>query len=67
MRRSTRLIALAVAAIALVGCGGSADYDDLQAFMDEVESRPKGRIAPLPEFRAYEAFAAKTKPVFEGD
>ncbi len=55
--RSSRLFACLLVSVTAVGCGAGGNYDDLQTFMDEVESRPKGRIAPLPEFRSYEAFA----------
>ncbi len=49
-------LALAVTA-ALTGCGGGADQSDLRAFMDEVKSRPKGRIDPLPPFEQVPPFA----------
>jgi len=38
------------------GCGNS-DFSDLQTYMDEVRSRPKGEIDPLPKFQSYESFA----------
>ena len=57
MRRFSKIAAAALLAIGVAGCGSSNSFGDLQGFMDEVESRPKGRIAPLPEFRSYEAFA----------
>ncbi len=44
-------------AAALFGCGGNADFTDLQEFMDDVESRPKGRIDPLPPFEQVAPFA----------
>lgn len=40
----------------LVGCGSNNDFADLQAYMDEVRTRPKGSIEPLPKFQPYEAF-----------
>ena len=40
----------------LTGCGGS-DFSDLDAFMAEKKARPGGIIAPIPTFKAYEAFA----------
>jgi type IV pilus assembly protein PilP len=40
----------------LTGCGGS-DFTDLDAFMAEKKARPGGIIAPIPTFKAYEAFA----------
>lgn len=56
MRRSLG-VGYAVAFLLLSGCSGSGEFKDLQAFMDEVESRPKGQIEPLPEFLPYQAFA----------
>ncbi len=42
--------------LALAGCG-SRNFDDLDQFMAEKRSRPGGIIAPIPTFKAYEAFA----------
>jgi type IV pilus assembly protein PilP len=41
----------------LSGCGGGDDVSDLQGYMDEVRTRPKGNIEPLPQFQPYEPFA----------
>lgn len=43
-------------AFLISGCGGSGDFSDLQAYMDEVRARPKGSIEPLPKFQPYESF-----------
>lgn len=40
----------------LAACGGN-DYSDLDAFMAEKRARPGGIIAPIPTFKAYEAFS----------
>ncbi len=40
----------------LVACGGR-DFSDLDAFMADKRARPGGIIAPIPTFKAYEAFA----------
>lgn len=40
----------------LSGCSGSSDFNDLQQYMDEVRTKPKGTIEPLPAFIPYEAF-----------
>ncbi len=40
----------------LAGCSGD-DFSDLDSFMAEKRSRPGGIIAPIPTFKAYEAFA----------
>lgn len=53
--KSARLIFVAVVA-GLAGCGTGNDFQDLQAYMDEVRARPKGSIEPLPIFQPYEAF-----------
>jgi len=50
------LLSLATAAL-IAGCSGNGDFQDIKAFMDEVDSRGKGQIEPLPEFLAYQAFA----------
>jgi type IV pilus assembly protein PilP len=49
-------IALSSAALAvLVGCAD--DTDALRARIDDIKSRPGGRIEPLPEVKPYETFA----------
>lgn len=48
--------ALLICAIALIGGCGSRDFSDLDAFMQEKRARPGGIIAPIPTFKAYEAF-----------
>src|SRR5690606_23208793 len=50
-------LAFGMAVVAsVVGCSGGSDFADLQAYMDEVRSRPKGSIEPLPKFQPYEPF-----------
>lgn len=57
MKRFPRALPLIVAlAPLIVSCGGR-DFSDLDAFMAEKRSRPGGVIAPIPTFKAYEAFA----------
>lgn len=57
MRSALRnLCAFASIGLALLGCGGS-DFSDLDAFMADKRARPGGIIAPIPTFKAYEAFA----------
>jgi len=41
----------------VVGCFGGQSFSDLDSYVEEVKSRPKSRIEPLPEFNAYEAFS----------
>ncbi|MCX2978379.1 pilus assembly protein PilP [Candidatus Marimicrobium litorale] len=50
------LLSACVAGFILTGCS-KADFSDLDAFMEEKRSRPGGIIAPIPTFKAYEAFA----------
>jgi type IV pilus assembly protein PilP len=45
---------LGVAMVGLTACGG--DMDDLDQYINEVKSRPGGRIDPLPEVKPYESF-----------
>ena len=45
---------LVSALAALSACGG--DNDDLDQYINEVKSRPGGRIEPLPEIAPYEVF-----------
>ncbi len=45
---------LVSALAALAACGG--DNDDLDQYINEVKSRPGGRIEPLPEITPYEVF-----------
>jgi type IV pilus assembly protein PilP len=50
------LLLCCLAGVVLSGCSGE-DYSDLDTFMEEKRSRPGGIIAPIPTFKAYEAFA----------
>jgi len=45
---------LAAALVGIAACG--ADMDDLDQYVNEVKSRPGGRIEPLPEVKLYEVF-----------
>lgn len=55
--RLLRYTAVVLLGSTLYGCGGGTDFNDLKAFMDEVDSRPKGTIEPLPVFEQVEPFA----------
>jgi type IV pilus assembly protein PilP len=48
--------ALGLTALLLTGCGGN-DFNDLQQFVTEVDSRPAPPIKPLPPFTQVEPFA----------
>ena len=51
LRNSALLLLMALGTVA---CGG--DMDDLDEYINEVKSRPGGRIEPLPEITPYEVF-----------
>jgi len=40
----------------LVACSSGDRFQDLRDYVQEVESQPKGKIPPPPEFQAYEFF-----------
>ncbi|MBD3647857.1 MAG: pilus assembly protein PilP [Pseudomonadales bacterium] len=42
--------------IMLTACSSSDQFADIREFMAEIEKKPKGQIAPLPEFEAYQPF-----------
>jgi type IV pilus assembly protein PilP len=50
------LLLLCLMGAITAGCSGG-DFSDLDAYMAEKRSRPGGIIAPIPTFKAYEAFA----------
>jgi len=54
--KCSRLLTMFLAVGLLSGCGETADFADLRAFMDEVRAKPKGSIEPLPKFQPYESF-----------
>jgi type IV pilus assembly protein PilP len=54
--------------LSLAGCGDGGDFSDLQAYMEEVRSSPRGGIEPLPQPEPYESFtyaAADLRPPFQ--
>jgi type IV pilus assembly protein PilP len=54
-KRTRTLLFVGLSGAFLAGCSGS-DFSDLDAFMAEKRARPGGIIAPIPTFKAYEAF-----------
>ena len=63
-----RMLFVASLTLGLVACGGGGGFQDLDQYMEEVKARPKGKIEPLPEFKAYQAFsysAASRRSPFE--
>ena len=68
MLGTTKLFVSMLAALLLTGCTGGDQFADLRNFMTEVEGKPRGTIAPLPEFESYTAFtygAANQRSPFE--
>jgi type IV pilus assembly protein PilP len=66
--RKTRLLLVACLAFLIVGCSSEDKYAGIRTFMKDVEAKPKGSIAPLPEFEPYQAFtygAANLRSPFE--
>ena len=63
MRKPQAGLLLAAAVLALTGCTPSKDFSDIEAFMDDVDNRPRGRIEPLPPIETIPPFAymASTK------
>ncbi len=66
--RLSHVIRIALLLPLLAGCAGGDQFADIREFMREVETKPRGQIAPLPEFEAYQAFtygAANQRSPFE--
>lgn len=65
LRRSLPVISMIAF---LTACSSGDQFADLRAFMAEVEKKPRGTIAPLPEFEPYQPFtygAANLRSPFE--
>lgn len=66
--RTVRVLVVGVLVPTLVACSSGDQFADIREFMKEVEQKPRGQIAPLPEFEAYQAFtygAANQRSPFE--
>jgi type IV pilus assembly protein PilP len=50
------LLAMAVAALLLAGCGGD-EFSDLRQFVKESGEGLRGRVEPIPEVKQFEPFA----------
>jgi type IV pilus assembly protein PilP len=64
-KNSLKIFFVTLLALNLIACSQSADKSDLQAFMDEVDRRPQGKIPPPPAFEPqppaeYSAFTKKS-------
>ena len=54
---AARIVMSMLAVAFLAGCSPDTDYADLNAFMDEVDSRPRGRVQPLPPIETVPPFS----------
>lgn len=66
--RQTNGVSLALLVLVLTGCTRVETFSDLQAFVDEIKSRPGAQVEPVPEFVPYEGFiygAASSRSPFE--
>ena len=52
-----RILMSVLVLAALSGCSSDTDHADLDEFMDEVDSRPRGRIEPLPPIETVPPFS----------
>jgi type IV pilus assembly protein PilP len=52
-----RQLAAAAVALAVLTAGCSNDMSDLMTYVDQVKTRPGGRIEPLPQIKPYETHA----------
>ena len=46
-----------VAVLLMTGCSGDPQFQDIKDKMVQINSKPKGRIEPPPEFKVYKGFA----------
>jgi len=51
---------LNVVSFMLISCGSAADMEDLRMQMIDIEKKPRGRIPPPPEFKAFSTFTYKS-------
>jgi type IV pilus assembly protein PilP len=68
MLGTMKLLGMILATLLLAGCGGGDQFADIRNFMTEIENKPRGSIAPLPEFESYTTFtygAANQRSPFE--
>lgn len=57
MRHLFPTIGLLLISVLTLSACSDGDFSDLDEFMNEKRARPGGIIAPIPTFKAYEAFA----------
>ena len=67
-RQCVRMLSLTALSLLLAACSRVENFSDLQAFVDEVNSRPGAEVEPVPQFVPYEGFiysAASMRSPFE--
>ncbi len=67
-RNFKNIMLLGCFSLLLAGCSSGDEFSDIRQFMKDVENKPRGTIAPLPEFEPYQPFtygAANTRSPFE--
>ncbi len=63
-----RIVLITLLVTFLSACTTGDEFADIKSFMKDVEAKPRGGIAPLPEFEPYQPFtygAANTRSPFE--
>jgi type IV pilus assembly protein PilP len=66
--QNIKLLGVTLIVVLLTGCSSGDQFADLRQYMRDVEAKPRGQIAPLPEFESYQAFtygAANQRSPFE--
>ena len=57
MKKIVFLSVACVALFGLAGCGSSANLSELDARLQEIKARPRGRIEPPPEFKPIASYS----------
>jgi len=57
MKINPILVLTILVPLLISGCGGNDGFSDIDRFMKEIDSKPRGRIKALPEVQVYRAFA----------
>ena len=53
----SRVLLLLCSGVAVAACSSSGNVSDLQRYVGDVSSKPRGRVEPIPEFKPYESFS----------
>lgn len=52
-----KLLSISAVVTFVSACSSSGDLTDLEQYVVDVGSKPRGRVEPIPEFKPYEAFS----------